>query len=411
MYYNYLEREVIIVSKRVYWNTESFKNKVNELTDGNYSLLGEYTKTHEKTSFKHIKCGTEFEMSPHNFLAGQRCPHCGMAKRKKGRRKSNEQFVQEVAEITNGEYKVVSPYKNNKTKVEFIHMKCGYHFKMKPNSFLSGQRCPKCGFKHRVKLRTMTNEEFLSRAKDVWGDEYTILGPYVNSGTLIKVRHNKCGNTYMTRPADFLRGHGCLKCSYIERSPKIGVNQRTPLAKVKENINKILGDQYIVLTKADDYKGNRQHIRIKHLICGHTYKARYSDIQHSHTGCPYCAKLGGPSNGELKIINILEKVYKMIRNYNFYYGYVVPNLKYKNNLHFDFWLPKYKLAIEYDGIQHFYPVNYFGGVEGFREQKYRDKLKDKYCKEHHISLLRIPYTISTNKEINDILSSYLCGHK
>ena len=29
------------MTKRVYWNTESFKNKVDELTKGEYELLGE----------------------------------------------------------------------------------------------------------------------------------------------------------------------------------------------------------------------------------------------------------------------------------------------------------------------------------------------------------------------------------
>lgn len=36
-------------------------------------------------------------------------------------------------------------------------------------------------------------------------------------------------------------------------------------------------------------------------------------------------------------------------------------------------------------------------------------MKNKYCKDKDITLIRIPYTMSTNKEINAILSKYLCG--
>ena len=399
------------MTKRVYWNTESFKNKVDELTKGEYELLGEYTKTHDKTTFKHLKCNREFEMTPHNFLAGQRCPHCRYQSVKHGGKKTFDQVAKEVTQLSKGEYKVLPPYVNSKTKMEFIHLNCGNHFKMKFNAFQQGQRCPICASKHRSKLRTMTNDEFVKRVESTWGNEYTLLSKYVNSDTPIKVKHNKCGNIYMTRPADFIRGHGCLKCSYVERAPKIGVNQRTPLSEVKKSIKDILGDQYVVLTKDSDYKGNRQHISIKHLTCGHVYKARYSDIQRGHTGCPYCAKLGGSSNGESKILNILQKIYHLKSEDDFYYGYIIPDLKYKSNLHFDFWLPKQRIAIEYDGRQHYIPINYFGGFEAFQQQQERDRLKDQYCKDNHITLIRIPYTISTNKQINAIISKVLSGHR
>ena len=388
------------MTKRVYWNTESFKNKVDELTKGEYALLGEYTKTHDKTTFKHLKCNREFEMTPHNFLVGQRCPYCRYQSAKCGGKKTFDQVAKEVAQLSKGEYKVLPPYKNSKTKMEFIHLACGSHFKMKFNAFQQGQRCPICANKHRSKLRTMTNDEFVKRVESTWGNEYTLLSEYINSDTPIKVKHNKCGNIYMTRPADFIRGHGCLKCSYVERSPKIGVNQRTPLSDVKKSIKNILGSDYIVLTKDNEYKGNRQHIKIKHLVCNTVYEARYSDIQSHHTGCPHCNQ----SKGERLIFNTLAYHFNLSETKDFYYGYILPN-----RLHLDFYLPHYRLGIEYDGIQHFKPINYFGGIDSYLDIIKRDKNKDTYCKDNHITLIRIPYTVTTNKEIVDILTKYLSG--
>lgn len=43
------------------------------------------------------------------------------------------------------------------------------------------------------------------------------------------------------------------------------------------------------------------------------------------------------------------------------------------------------------------------------EQKDRDKQKDKYCKNHNIKLIRIPYTNHTYKEIKEVLDSNLSG--
>lgn len=382
------------MTKRVYWNTESFKNKVDELTKGEYELLGEYTKTHDKTTFKHLKCNREFEMTPHNFLAGQRCPHCRYQSVKRGGKKTFDQVAKEVAQLSKGEYKVLPPYKNSKTKMEFIHLTCGNHFKMKFNAFQQGQRCPICASKHRSKLRTMTNAEFVKRVESAWGNDYTLLSEYVNSDTPIKVKHNKCGNIYMTRPADFIRGHGCLKCSYVERAPKIGVNRRTPLSDVKKSIKDILGDQYVVLTKDYDYKGNRQHISIKHLVCGTVYKARYSDIQCGHTGCPYC----NSSKGELiisKILNTLNIKYEAQKTFD--------DLKDKSYLSYDFYIPDQNILIEYQGLQHYQPVDYFGGENQFKLQQQHDKLKSEYAKVNNYNLITVPYTEDTFSKIKKYL--------
>lgn len=55
------------------------------------------------------------------------------------------------------------------------------------------------------------------------------------------------------------------------------------------------------------------------------------------------------------------------------------------------------LAFEYQGKQHFEPVEYFGGNESFLAQKKRDELKVKISKENGIKLVAINYweTVST----------------
>ena len=58
-----------------------------------------------------------------------------------------------------------------------------------------------------------------------------------------------------------------------------------------------------------------------------------------------------------------------------------------------------KYFIEFDGKQHFEPVEMWGGKEGLRKQQKRDKEKNNYCKENGIPLIRIPYTID-KKELN-----------
>ena len=53
----------------------------------------------------------------------------------------------------------------------------------------------------------------------------------------------------------------------------------------------------------------------------------------------------------------------------------------------DFFLPKYRIAIECQGGQHFKSVKYFGGDEDFKKRILRDKIKNKLCKENGINIL------------------------
>jgi very-short-patch-repair endonuclease len=81
-------------------------------------------------------------------------------------------------------------------------------------------------------------------------------------------------------------------------------------------------------------------------------------------------------------------------------------------LRFDFYLPEHNICIEYDGKQHFEYVPKFHGKnkeEGMRKlaaQQYRDKMKDSYCEQKGISLLRINYKDWQN--IDRILKEYIC---
>lgn len=96
------------------------------------------------------------------------------------------------------------------------------------------------------------------------------------------------------------------------------------------------------------------------------------------------------SNGELIVKEILQK-----NNVNFIQQKQFDNCinpKTGRKLKFDFYLPNYNCCIEYDGIQHFQSVEYFGGKEGLQNNLYRDSIKNKFCRNNNIKLIRIPYT-------------------
>lgn len=61
-------------------------------------------------------------------------------------------------------------------------------------------------------------------------------------------------------------------------------------------------------------------------------------------------------------------------------------------LKFDFYLPDYNCCIEYDGEQHFrYSNTGWNNKEHFEKVQHRDEIKNQYCKNNNIKLIRIPY--------------------
>lgn len=63
-------------------------------------------------------------------------------------------------------------------------------------------------------------------------------------------------------------------------------------------------------------------------------------------------------------------------------------------LRFDFYLPKRNVCIECQGQQHYQPVDFFGGDTRYQSVLNNDTIKKNYCKERHVGLICLPYTLS-----------------
>jgi len=73
-------------------------------------------------------------------------------------------------------------------------------------------------------------------------------------------------------------------------------------------------------------------------------------------------------------------------------------------LPFDFYLPKYNMCIEFDGVHHFKPMNHWGGKENLIEVKRRDEIKNQYCKDNNIKLLRIKYDENIEEKLSNFFN-------
>ena len=127
--------------------------------------------------------------------------------------------------------------------------------------------------------------------------------------------------------------------------------------------------------------------------CGNFTDVRESCLVQGFTHSCGCLQI---SSGEEQIIQILkENNIKYLHDYAFFKDLKLPSggigrydfILLDNNYH------PYKL-IEYDGIQHYKPVQWFGGEKAFNKLQLNDKVKNEYAKKHNLPLVRIPYTIT-----------------
>lgn len=79
------------------------------------------------------------------------------------------------------------------------------------------------------------------------------------------------------------------------------------------------------------------------------------------------------------------------------------NCSSKALLRFDFYLPEHNLCIEYNGIQHYESVGYFGGDENLTIVQKRDNIKKDYCINENIKLLIIKYDENVFEKLHDYL--------
>lgn len=189
------------------------------------------------------------------------------------------------------------------------------------------------------------------------------------------------GHQFKITVANFKRNKGCAICSHRKH-----LSQTEAVSYFKEK-------KYTLIS---EYTNNHTPVKTK---CpeGHLYEVRLKDFKKGYR-CPQCNR--NTPQGERILYHLLKS-----NQIPFEYQKSVDDNEYIRHI-FDFVVAD-KFIIEYDGIQHFKPIKYFGGEEAFELQHVKDQMKDEYARKHHYQMIRIPYTLSTPHEIARYLSQYL----
>lgn len=283
------------------------------------------------------------------------------------KRLTNKEFVQKLISIHGNkyDYKLIE-YVNSRTKVIIICHKHGQFEKVAGQLIHDKQGCSECA---KEKIST---EEIIERSIKIHGNKYDYsLVNYKNLKTKVKIICPTHGIFEQTPEIHVIKKSGCPKCYG---------NKKLTTEEFIKQANEVHSEKYDY--SLANYINKRTKLKIICPIHG-VFEQKPEDHIRNKSECPIC----NLSKGEKKIIKFLnENKISFVRQKTF------KGCKYRYELPFDFYLPSFNTCIEYDGIQHFVPIDFFGGEVRLKEQILKDSIKTNYCKKENIKLIRIKYS-------------------
>lgn len=246
---------------------------------------------------------------------------------------------------------------------------------------------------------------YLSQNKDLYDNFELLSKQYENSRDKLKFKCKTCGSLFTKPWYKIQTGCRCNNCLEEKR----GYYQMISPTRIDRLIN------YPDVAIDFNYDNNEypietytaksgQLVNWKCHICGYEWTTSPSHRINDMSGCPSCAHK--MSKGERCIHNYLNDnnvVYVQEKRFN--------DCRDKQPLPFDFYLPDYNTCIEYDGEQHRKPIKFNQkttdekALEQFLTLQRHDEIKNNYCQQHQITLVRI----SDYNNIQCVLDSIILG--
>lgn len=337
-------KQIIERLNKIY-NTEEFRNRYG-FDHYDYTLITEesYKNAHSKVLIKCNIHGTIFENSINGHLYGKGCRICGRMVKSLKRKPTNLKIDSELIKLKLP-VKRIGEVDRSITKIEWQCLVCKHIWKASPNAMLNKSK---------------------SRSKT--------------------------------------KSSGCPECKRITISKLIMISNEEFLKRA----NEIHDNEYEYLS---EYKGTEHLIKMKHKKCQEIFYQKANLHINHRQGCPSCVEY--KSEKRIRILLSRSKNIKFVGQMQFE-DCINPLTKRK--FKFDFCVydlkGNIKCLIEFDGMDHFHPSEKLlktnpkrYNIENYMYTKFKDIIKNNYCKSKNIKLIRIPYW--NRNEIESIIKQFV----
>lgn len=305
---------------------------------------------------------------------------------------TTEKLVERARKIHGSKFDYsLTKYEDYRSKIIII---CPTHgqFLQRPEYHLQGHDCDKCSREMRLlSRRGIEKQKFIEKCNSLYKSfyDYSEIN-YINLETAINVKCRTHGY-FKTLPMNHKIGHGCPVCGKNKRKENTRKKMEQDFIK---KANKVHKNKF----SYPNFKYINNQTRIE-IICKKHGKFFQRPSSHlAGSGCPKC----NSSGGEERILNFLEK--NKIRYETQYRFDICRNPKTNYPLPFDFYIENLNICIEYDGQHHFKESSFgFDKTKKYMSGqlqyiKFKDEIKNKYCLNNNVKLIRISYKNFDNIE-------------
>lgn len=303
---------------------------------------------------------------------------------------TNEQFDKSLNLVGRG-VKRITDYNGWGCGIEFECLRCHHHWTTAPDT-LRRAGCPKC-----ARNAPYTESIIDDRLK---GRPVTRCGVIFKNGSNrtkhVSVKCMNCACIWNANVSNLLNHHtGCPRCGGKER-----LNSEVVIRRLGERRIALVGDIVDVKTKTDWMCKK----------CGFKWSAKPEGVLNSKSGCPSCAE-------SPKVNEQLTREYlaELLPDVEIQHNKVVHEkillskevIRCRVFIDFVFVLNGRQIFVEYNGRQHYQPIERFGGEEEFRKIVIRDKWLRDYCGRMGVVLFEIDGRIHRGESIKTQLSLFI----
>lgn len=227
-----------------------------------------------------------------------------------------------------------------------------------------------------------TTEEFKAKVFDLVGDEYQVVGEYINATTRVEMLHIKCSNKYKVLPHNFFSGNRCPFCSPSPRKVAVGINS---MWDTNPELAKLL------LNPEDGYKYTQfSHKKVDWQCpdCGEIIKNKgISHVNKEGLSCPQCGDgISYPNRLMFSILSNMNIDFETEKSFE-WCQFIYKGKNYHGKYDFYFTYKNKEYVVEMDGYFHFNDNLMNGQTK--EDSDYIDKQKDALARQHNIHPIRI----------------------
>lgn len=288
-------------------------------------------------------------------------------------------------------------YKTVKERLIFVCTQCGEDFERSFDNLRNRKItvCRPCGMIRGGRKQALSYSYVKNFVENESQSECLLLSStYENIDSRMSFKC-RCGEEFSTTFYSFKNKdkRRCDPCGFRV----LAESNLTPIEAVEDLVNSA---GYTLIKRNHDFGTGEHSLLVKCENDHPAYEVSYHKFRFGRR-CPHCSS----SSGETQIREFLDRAeVKYIPEYSFkdLIGTGGARLRFdfavfkENDLH---------LLVEFDGRQHYEPVEIMGGEKKLEQTRIHDELKNSYCKDKNIKLVRIPYW-NFNK-IDDILEDIL----